>query len=276
MRPDNSVWSSNTIAHACGLSGTGPGPGGRPCNLFKPGTLTGVTPVYDQFQAGTARYETDWNNLAPSVGVAWLPGVNAGLGRTILGNPDLATVRVSYARAFIREGLNRYGMVYENNPGPTFDAVRDVNNGDLVPPGETLPLLLRETSRLGPGPVPLTPVYPLGISRSAGVNMFDPGWGNQPGRFVQRRDSAGHCSRHGHRSPVHRHAPEDTSSRWRTGMKSTSSRTASSTSSSSHRGTCVEHRRRAWPDNRVRRAGHRDVAVADLPRVFHRLEKRER
>ena len=176
MRADNSVWSSNTIAHACGLSGTGQGPGGRPCHLFTPGTLTGATPVYDQFQSGTARYETDWNNLAPSVGVAWLPGVNAGLWRTILGNPDLATVRVSYARAFIREGLNRYGIPYENNPGPSFDAVRSVTGGGLVLPGETWPVLLSETSRLGPGPFPATPTYPLAINRTAGVNLFDPGW----------------------------------------------------------------------------------------------------
>ena len=34
----------------------------------------------------------------------------------------------------------------------------------------------RETSRLGPGPFPPTPTYPLAISRAAGVNLFDPDW----------------------------------------------------------------------------------------------------
>lgn len=108
--------------------------------------------------------------------MAWLPAVNAGLGRTILGNPDLATIRVSYARAFIREGLGRYGMPYEGNPGPSFDAVRNVASGNLVLPGEPWPLLLSETSRLGPGPFPATPTYPLEINRTAGVNLFDPAW----------------------------------------------------------------------------------------------------
>ncbi len=182
LQVGNNVWSANTIAHACGLSGTGSGPGGRPCNFFMPGTLTGVTPVYEQFQAGTTRYQTDRNNLAPSVGVAWLPGVRTGPLRTLLGDPDQATIRAGYARAFIREGLNRFGAPHDGipgapgNPGPSFDAVRNVANGNLVLPGETWPLLLRETSRLGPGPFPPTPTYPLPIDRAAGVNLFDLDW----------------------------------------------------------------------------------------------------
>ena len=176
LRTDNSVYSANTIADACGRSGAGHGPGGRPCNFFMPGTLTGVTPVYEQYSAGTTRYETDRNNFAPSIGVAWLPGVKGGGWRTILGDPDQATIRAGYARAFIREGLNRFGMPYESNPGASFDAVRNVANGNLVLPGEAWPLLFRETNRLGPGAVPAGPVYPLPISRTAGVNLFDPDW----------------------------------------------------------------------------------------------------
>ena len=43
-------------------------------------------------------------------------------------------------------------------------------------PGEAWPLLFRETDRLGPGAVPPGPTYPLPISRTAGVNLFDPAW----------------------------------------------------------------------------------------------------
>jgi len=174
VRPDNSVYSANTIADACGLSGTGVGVGGRPCHFFMPGTLTGTSPVYQQYTAGTTRYATDRNNLAPSVGLAWLPDVRTGALRALLGDPDQATIRVAYARAFNREGLNRFLAPYENNPGASFDAVRNVINGNLVPPEEAWPLLFRETSRLGPGVVPASPVYPLPISRSSGVNLFDP------------------------------------------------------------------------------------------------------
>jgi hypothetical protein len=174
LQTDNSVYLANTIADACGLSGEGRGPGGRPCNFFMPGTLTGVTPDYEPYLSGTARYETDRNNLAPSLGVAWLPGVKTGLWRTLLGDPDQATIRAGYARAFNREGLNRFGMPYEANPGASFDAVRNVANGNLVLPGETWPLLFRETGRLGPGTLPLSPIS--AINRSAGVNLFDPDW----------------------------------------------------------------------------------------------------
>jgi hypothetical protein len=172
LEADLNVWSANTIADACGVSGMGQGPGGRPCNIFMPGTLTGVTPVYTEYKAGTRRYETDWNNLAPSVGVAWLPGVETGALRALLGDPDQATVRAAYARAFIRDGLMRFGQPYEANPGPSFDAVRSVANGNLGNP----PLLLREPGRLGPGDFPQTPIYPLAINRASGVNLFDPDW----------------------------------------------------------------------------------------------------
>jgi hypothetical protein len=172
LQADLNVWSANTVADACGVSGMGHGPAGRPCNFFMPGTLTGITPVYEQYKAGTARYETDWNNLAPSVGVAWLPEVETGPLRALLGDPDQATVRAAYARAFIRDGLARFGQPYEANPGPSFDAVRSVANGNLGEP----PLLLREPGRLGPGDFPLTPVYPLAINRGSGVNLFDADW----------------------------------------------------------------------------------------------------
>jgi hypothetical protein len=67
-------------------------------------------------------------------------------------------------------------MPYELNPGASFDAVRNVANGNLVLPGDAWPLLFRETDRLGPGAVPPGPTYPLAISRTAGVNLFDPAW----------------------------------------------------------------------------------------------------
>jgi hypothetical protein len=176
LQADNSVYSANTIAHACGLSGIGQGPGGRPCNFFTPGTLTGSTPVYEQYAAGTARYQTDRNNVGPSVGISWLPGIDAGVWRTILGDPEQATIRAAYSRAFSREGLGRFAVPYETNPGSSFDAVRNVARGNLVLPGESWPLLLRETSRLGPGTVPAGPTYPMAIDRTAGVNLFDPEW----------------------------------------------------------------------------------------------------
>jgi hypothetical protein len=83
----------STFADLCGRSGTGSGPGGRGCNLFQPGTLTGITPQYVQYDSGNPGYDTDWNNFAPRAGVAWRPNVQDGWLRVLLGDPDLATVR---------------------------------------------------------------------------------------------------------------------------------------------------------------------------------------
>ena len=41
------------------------GPAGAACNFFQPGTLTGITPQYVQYDSGNPGYETDWNNFAP-------------------------------------------------------------------------------------------------------------------------------------------------------------------------------------------------------------------
>jgi hypothetical protein len=173
FQAETNVWSANSIADACGLSGIGNGPGGRPCNFFKPGTLTGQTPVYEQFQAGTSRYDLDRNNLAPNVGVAWLPGVKTGLLHSILGNPDQATIRAGYSRAFTREGTAPLSNQYDLNPGAQLSVVRNVFNGNLVLPGETWPLLLTDTTR---GTLPPGPAYPLAIDRTSGVNLLDPRW----------------------------------------------------------------------------------------------------
>ncbi len=174
--PENSLYSTVTVADACGPSGTG-NSFGTLCNTFAPGTLTGTkTAGYRQYTTGTKGYNTDWNNVAPSVGVAWLPNVRSGLLRDILGDPDQATLRAAYARAYNREGLGAMTTRYENNPGVFVQLNRNVTNGNLVLPGESWPLLLSETSRMGSGAFDPTPQYPLPISRSNALNLFDPDW----------------------------------------------------------------------------------------------------
>ena len=44
-------------------------------------------PEFTQFTTGTRGYNTDWNNLAPNIGVAWRPDVETGWLRTLLGDP---------------------------------------------------------------------------------------------------------------------------------------------------------------------------------------------
>jgi hypothetical protein len=179
LKPEISVYSTNTITDACGISGEGQGIGGRPCNLFSPGTLTGTAPVYRQFVAGHPGYNTDYDNVAPTIGLAWLPGVKSGLLRGLLGNPEQATLRAGYSRAYTREGLGAMGGVFDGNPGVFVQQTRNVANGNLVLPGESFPLLLSQTSRMGPAPFDLKPTYPIPVTaanRGSGINMFDPNW----------------------------------------------------------------------------------------------------
>ena len=79
--PLSNTWSTTTLADLCGASGVGSGPGGRSCNLFKPGQMpagANFLPTYQKFQPGSADYDTDWNNLGPNVGFAWRPNVQQG------------------------------------------------------------------------------------------------------------------------------------------------------------------------------------------------------
>jgi hypothetical protein len=175
IQAENSVYSSTTMPDACGVSGTGSGFNTQ-CNVFMPGTLTGRAGVYEQYSAGTQGYHTDYNNLAPSVGVAWQPNARTGVLRGILGDPDQATVRAAYSRAFNREGLSGMSTPYENNPGVFVTQTRNAANGNLVLPGETWPVLFSQASRLGPGAFPTTPSYPIGANRTAGFNLYDPNW----------------------------------------------------------------------------------------------------
>ena len=188
--PTSATYSMSTIEDLCGPSGLGNGPFGRQCNLFAPGTLLnpGQIPTYVAYDPGNQGFDTDTNNFAPTVGFAWRPNVQAGFGRTILGDPELATVTAGYTRAFNRERFDRFTGTFGANPGATQPATRGTAAGNypLVLPGETAPVLFRETSRLGPpptcvGPVtptclPAAPAYPIQASINAGndIAVFDP------------------------------------------------------------------------------------------------------
>jgi hypothetical protein len=176
MQPRNDSFSMSSYADLCGLSGVGSGVGGRGCNLFQPGVLTGITPTYVQYDSGNPGYDTDWNNFAPNVGVAWRPNVQDGWLRTLLGDPEQATIRGGYSVAFTRERIDRFTGLFAANPGAAIAATRGAAQANLVLPGETWPVLLSQPARLGPPPFPATPQYPLTPSITAGddINIFDP------------------------------------------------------------------------------------------------------
>jgi len=176
---DSSVYSRNTLADLCGVSGLGDGPGGRECNMFNPGVFNpgGRTPIYEQYTAGTKGYETEYDNLAPNVGIAWQPNIQNGIGRKILGDPAQATIRASFGVSYNSDGLGTFQGLYNANPGNVITTNRTATSTQfpLVPAGQTWPVLLRQPERLGPSPgIPVSPVYPMAIDFNSGVNMIHP------------------------------------------------------------------------------------------------------
>ena len=150
-----------------GVSGTG--------NLFKPGTLTGQQTVYNPLPTDVHSYNTQWSNLAPSIGMAWTPNVDSSVLHFLLGRGASSVIRAGYSIAYDREGASAFGTL-ANNPGGFVSAARNLTVGNLVTGtgADTLPVLLRQTNRLGPPAFPDAPAYPITSSVSNSVNVIDP------------------------------------------------------------------------------------------------------
>ena len=138
-------------------------------------------------------YKNDLNNFGPSIGVAWQPNVQQGFLHTLLGDPNLATVRASYGRSYNEGGLSDYTGVLSHGPGLTANADRNSGLNNLVLPGDAAtyggngyPVLLSQTSRLGPPPscaggnttgcILAGVTYPQSIVFTNGVDIFDPNY----------------------------------------------------------------------------------------------------
>lgn len=171
IEPTNEIMSTSTYADLCGVSGVGPD--GR-CNLWQPGVLTGIHPTFVGYDKGNPGYDTDYDNFAPSVGFAWRPGVETGFLRRFLGDPEQATIRGGFSIAYNREGMALFTGQIGGNPGSTINATRNVALGNLVGPGETWPLLLREEGRLAPPAIASSPQYPISATVADDINIFDP------------------------------------------------------------------------------------------------------
>jgi hypothetical protein len=173
--PLNSSYSTATLADLCGVSGVGAGSSlANRCNLFQPGNMPGKRPQFINFEKGTYAYDVDYNNFAPNLGFAWTLNDKSGVLGAILGSE--AVVRAGYTRAFNRNGMNDFSGQYGANPGVTIqDGDRSVNNGNLNNDGLGLPVLFRQTTRLGPAPFPARPNYPLSDVVTEDINLFDTG-----------------------------------------------------------------------------------------------------
>jgi hypothetical protein len=168
----NNSYTTPLIEDVCGVSGVDST--GNGCNLFQPGVMPGKTGTaqYYQLEKGKSAYNTDYNNFAPNVGMAWTPAPQSGLLGKLMS--DEFVVRGGWARAYSRNGMNDFTGQYNSNPGVSIAVTRNQNNGNIIPAGESAPLLFRQDTRLGPAPFPLTPTYPLTDIVTQDVRMFAP------------------------------------------------------------------------------------------------------
>ena len=173
--PSSNVMSAVTMASACGRSGLGDGGVYSKCNFNRPASMPGSVPEYVQLQSGTEGYNTDWNNWAPSLGVAWRPDVQSGFMRTLLGDPDQATLRAGYSVAYDRQGLTTFTGLYGGNTGISKSLTRNASL-NLVPPGESWPVLLSQPERLYPAPFTESATYPIAVrpNRADSLQVFAP------------------------------------------------------------------------------------------------------
>ena len=155
--PLNSSYTFADISNICGISGAS---SDDTCNLFQSGSTPGVHPVYNQYEKGSHAYNVDYNNFAPSAGVAWTPQARPGFLGKLMGSGDFV-VRGGYNRSFTRSGLSDFTTPLNANPGvvitnPTTRS--ESNNNLLVGPA---PLLFRNDALLGPPTFSDTPTYPI-------------------------------------------------------------------------------------------------------------------
>ena len=171
--PNNSSYTTVSLDDLWGVSGPG--------NLFKPGTLTGRTTQFVQFKKGDSSYNADYKNFAPSFGFAWSPNFKSGWLKRITGDAGRTVVRGGYSISYSRFGIGDFRGNLAANPGVILTTNRDLTIGNLVTNvgNDKLPVLLRETSRLGPPAFAATPVYPFLAGTAAApitaeADIYDP------------------------------------------------------------------------------------------------------
>ena len=172
----NDTMSAVTFQSVCGQSGPGANTSAfDKCDFFGKKN-TGTVPEYVQLTSNTKGYDTDLNNVAPSISLAWRPNVQSGFLRTLLGDPEQATFRGGYSQSYERQGLAVFTGLYGGNPGSTLTVTRSQANGNLVNAGETWPLTYQDKNRLYDATYPATVVYPIALraNRADSLNAFAP------------------------------------------------------------------------------------------------------
>ena len=156
--PTNDSYTTLTLESLYGISGVG--------NINKPGTLTGTRSQFIRFPKGQYAYNTDRNNLAPSIGAAWQVPPSSGFMKWLRGSEEGdVVVRGGWAMAYQRPGLSDFTGPFGDNQGISVSLQRDQTNA-------TLPILLRNNPTLPGAPAVTLPAAPASLTTRG--NTYDP------------------------------------------------------------------------------------------------------
>lgn len=158
-----------------GITGAGTGKYGEG-NLYKPGVLTGTQPILVPYENGKSAYNTDWNNIAPSIGFAWRPNLQSSFLTKIIGTEPV--FRGGYSITYTRLGTAFFDSNYSGNPGRSRAGSRSATTGTPFLGSDGWPVLLRDTGRLTPSaaPAPLTGNWTLTPAVNESVDIHYPDW----------------------------------------------------------------------------------------------------
>ncbi len=106
-------------------------------NLFNPSSSLGVLPGIPAYELNGAGgwYNTEYNNFAPSIGLAYSPSFDNKWWTTVFGGPGKTVFRGGYSISFTREGTANFSSIAFANPGQTGSISASV----IAPPGGVCP-----------------------------------------------------------------------------------------------------------------------------------------
>ena len=142
-----------------GISGFG--------NLFNPTAAAGsqtqgvATLNFVSGDTGKGLYKNDWNNFAPSIGLAYSPAFRSGLLHKLFGDEGTSSIRGGYSVTYLHDGITTFtNLLGTGTTNPGLIATANLSPLSLTnPPSSNLRGLLTE------GGVPLiTPVFKMPIT----------------------------------------------------------------------------------------------------------------
>ncbi len=170
-----------------------------PGNLFAPGAIAGPGTEYSTegtpassglfytSDVGKSWYNKYYRGLAPSVGLAWQPGINWKPWRDVFGGAGRTVLRAGYGISYSREGIdaNTFGIITGNGgffgdqgafanpsvgPGSFFPGsvnMPSATGGALNCPGNTAGCVLQSPSSF-------VSTFPLDPTLNNAINVYNP------------------------------------------------------------------------------------------------------